>query len=132
MGARAVNGLVPYLAVNQQLPSLNPMGITETDDAGLSQLVHKHPKAFVMFTASHCATCEQLRPVFELFATNRAYAGIAFLRLNADQNPVATQLMDKQAAPYFVTYDQGRLVHCDALYTEQQLRAMLHALHQAA
>jgi len=108
------------------------VGITETDDAGLRQLVHEYPKAFVMFTAAYCAICEQLRPIFELFATNRAYAGIAFLRLNADQNPVAKQLMDKQAAPFFVIYDQGRLVHCDTLYTEQQLRAMLHALHQHA
>ncbi len=108
------------------------MGITETDDTGLRQLVHEHPKAFAMFTAAQCAIGEQLRPIFELFATNQAYAGIAFLRLNADQNPVAKQVMAQQSAPFFVTYNQGRLLHCDALYTEQQVRAMLHALHQHA
>ena len=108
------------------------MGITETDDAGLRQLVHEHPKAFVMFTAAQCATCEHLEPIFELFATNKAYAGIAFLRLHADQNPVAKQIMDHQTAPYFVTYDQGCVVHGDTLYTEQQVRALLHALHQHA
>ena len=108
------------------------MGITETDDTGLRQLVHEHPKAFVMFTDAQCAICEHLRPIFELFATNQAYAGIAFLRLNADQNPIAKQIMDQQIAPFFVTYDQGRLVQCNTLYTEQQVRAMLHALHQYA
>lgn len=105
------------------------MGILETDDTGLRQLVHAHPKAMAMFTADNCATCEQLRPLFALFATNRAYAGIAFLYLNADQNPVAQQLMQQQAAPFFVSYCQGRLIHCDTLYTEQQLRAQLNALH---
>ncbi|MBC6992135.1 thioredoxin family protein [Hymenobacter sp. BT491] len=85
----------------------------------------------VMFTADHCATSEQLRPVFELFATYKAYAGIAFLRLDADQTPVAKQAL-QQNAPFFVSYDQGRLVHCDTLHTEQQLRALLHTLRQPA
>ncbi len=104
------------------------MEIIETNDAGLRQLVHDYSKVLVKFTATNCAICEHLRPIFELFATNRAYADIAFLRLSADQNPVAKQLMDQQAAPFFVSYCQGRLVHCDTLYTEQQLRAQLHAL----
>ena len=108
------------------------MGILETDDAGLRQLVHEHPKAIAMFTANHCATCAQLRPIFALFATNKAYAGITFLHLNADQNPVAKQSLQQQNAPFFVSYDQGRLLHCDTLHTEQQVRAMLHALHQHA
>lgn len=43
------------------------MGSIETDDAGLRQLVHEHPKAVAMFTAAHCATCEHLRPLFEVF-----------------------------------------------------------------
>lgn len=109
------------------------MGILETDDAGLRQLVDKHPKALVMFTADHCATCEQLRPIFELFATNKAYAGITFLRLNIDLNPVTKQSMQQQQhTPFFASYDQGFQVRCDTLHTEQQLRAMLHALHHHA
>lgn len=108
------------------------MGILETDDAGLRQLVHEHPKAIAMFTAAPCATCAQLRSIFALFATNKAYAGIAFLHLNADQNPAAKQSLQQQHAPFFVSYEQGRMLHCDTLHTEQQVRAMLHALHQHA
>lgn len=108
------------------------MGILETDDAGLRQLVHAHPKAIAMFTADHCATCAQLRAIFALFATNKAYAGIAFLHLTADQHPVAQQSVPQQNAPFFVSYDHGRMLHGDTLHTEQQVRAMLHALHQHA
>lgn len=106
------------------------MGITETDDAGLRHLVHEYPKAFVIFTAASCASCEQLGAIVELFATNRAYTNSVFLRLNADQNPVAKQSMAQQAAPFFVTYDQGHVGHCATLSTEQQVRALLHALHR--
>lgn len=107
------------------------MGILITDDVGLRQFIYEHSKVLAMFTANHCATCAQLRPIFELFATNKAYAGIAFLCLEAAQNPVAKQAQQQQQhAPFFVSYNQGRLVHCDTLHTEHQLRAMLHALHQ--
>lgn len=118
------------LVVSPRIAPLDFMGILETDDAGLRQLVHEHPKAIAMFMAAHCATCTQLRPIFELFATNKAYTGIAFLCLEANQSPVAKQALQQQHAPFFVAYDHGRLVHCDTLHTEQQLRAMLHALHQ--
>jgi thioredoxin 1 len=120
------------IAVHPCTSSLDFMGTLETDDAGLRQLVHEHPKAIAMFTADHCATCEHLRPIFELFATNKAYADILFLRLDANQSPVAKRSMQQQHAPLFVTYDQGRLLHCDTLHTEQQLRALLHGLHQHA
>ena len=108
------------------------MGITETDDADLSQLRHEHPKASVMVTAAKCAICKQLRTDFLLSTTNRSCADIAFLRLHADQNPVAKQVMPQQAALFFVTYDQGRVVHGDTLHTEQQIRALRHALHRHA
>lgn len=79
--------------VHPCIPSLTSMGMLETDDEGLRQLVHDHPKAIALFTAANCATCEQPQPIFELFAPDKAYAGITFRRLNADQNPVAKSSM---------------------------------------
>jgi len=104
------------------------MGITETTDAELRRLVRSHRKALAMFTAVPCATCELLQPIFEAFASNQAYADIVFLRVNADENPEAKHFMNRQAAPFFVTYCHGRVVHGEALSTEQQLRAMANAL----
>ena len=104
------------------------MGITETTDAALNQLVQAHPKALVMLTTVPCATCDLLRPLFEAFATNQAYAGIAFLRLRAGENPAARPWLNQLHAPYFVAYCQGRVLHGEALSTEQQVRALLNAL----
>jgi len=71
----------------------------------------------------------RLRPVFELFATNRAYAGITFVWLPAaDAAPAGPAL----AAPFFYTFAQGQLVYGDTLTTEQQVRGVLHALHAHA
>lgn len=104
------------------------MGITETTDAELRQLVQAHPKVLAMLTTAPCATCDLLRPVFEAFATNQAYAGIAFLRLPVGENPEARHRLKQLHAPYFVAYCQGRVLHGEALSTEQQVRALLKAL----
>jgi thioredoxin 1 len=104
------------------------MAIQQPDEASLRHLLPELPKAVVMFTASNCATCEQLQPLFELFATNQAYAGITFLQLNADRYPEARALMHHQKAPFFGSYCHGHVVYGDTLHTEHQVRALLNAL----
>ena len=125
---------LPFLACFGRLtapggpPASFPMGLTTVTDDRLRHLVHAHPRTLAMFTASGCAHCDHLRPVVEILATNAAYANIAFVELEADQNPVAKHLLAQNGGPFFITYCHGRLVHCDTLYTESQVRALLHAL----
>ena len=104
------------------------MGLTEITDERLRHLVHAQPKTVAMFTASGCARCERLRPVVETLAAEAAYAGIAFVRLDAGQNRVAEHLVARHGSPFFITYCRGRLVHCDTLHTESQVQGLLHAL----
>lgn len=115
-------------AAPESTPTSFLMGLTDTTDDHLRHLVHAHPKTVAMFTASGCPHCEHLRPVVETLATNAAYESIAFVRLDAGQNPVAQHLLAQNGGPFFVTYCRGRLLHCETLYTESQVRALLHAL----
>ena len=104
------------------------MKIKDTNDAGLRTLIHDFPKVMAKFTSANCATCELLAPPFGKFSLDPAYGAVVFLRLNSDQNPVAKKMMDERVAPFFVTYFQGRMVECDALTTEEAVRAMLDRL----
>ena len=102
------------------------MGLLHTTFANLPHLVHAHAKVMVMVAPEASAAGARLRPVFELFATNRAYAGITFVWLPAaDAAPAGSAL----AVPFFYTFAQGQLVYGDTLTTEQQVRGVLHALH---
>ncbi len=105
------------------------MGIIDTTDRELARLIHANAKVMAMFTTDQSAACEQLRPVFELFATNQAYGNIAFLRLPSEASPAAHQPMGTLVAPFFVTYSRGCLVYSDTLSTEQQVRGVLNALY---
>lgn len=104
------------------------MKITDTNDEGLRTLIHDFPKVIAKFTSANCDICELLGPPFEKFSYNAAYQSVAFLRLDSDQNPVAKKMMDERVAPFFVTYYKGRMVECDTLKTEEQVRDMLNRL----
>ena len=69
-----------------------------------------------------------LAPSIEQFAAEPEFAGITFLRLDSAENPVARQLMNERAAPFFVSYCQGRILECDTRTTEAEVYAQLRRL----
>ena len=95
--------------------------VVDADDEQLRHLIHEHLKVFAKFTSPNCAVCEVLAPPFAKFVAAPENAGILFIRLNSDENPVAKQLMQQRVAPFFVSYCQGRLLECDALTEEAQV-----------
>lgn len=102
--------------------------VVDSDDEHLRRLIHEHLKVFAKFTSPNCAVCEALSPPFAKFVAVPENAGILFVRLDTDQNPVAKKLMDQKAAPFFVSYCQGRLLECDALTEEAEVVAQLERL----
>ena len=102
--------------------------VVDTDDDHLRRLTHEHLKVFAKFTSENCAICESLSPGFAKFVDSPDNVGILFVRLDTDQNPVAKKMMQEKAAPFFVSYCQGRLLECDALTEDAQVMAQLDRL----
>ena len=98
----------------------------------LRRLTHEPLKVFAKFTSDDCALCQALSPPFAKFANDPRNTGSLFVRPNADENPVAKQLMQEKVAPFFVSYCQGRLLECDALTEEAQVLAQLERLRAFA
>ncbi|ALD20738.1 thioredoxin family protein [Hymenobacter sp. DG25A] len=106
------------------------MRVLDTHDEDLRRLTHERHKVFAKFTAENCPTCEQLTKPFIQFSNDPTFADILFVRLNSEENPVAKQLMEERAAPFFVSYCQGQLLECDALFTEEEVKDMILRLSQ--
>lgn len=118
------------------MPATVIQQVVDTDDVLLRRFTYEYPKVFAKFTAEHCTICAALAPCFAHLVADPANAGILFVRLSADENPVAQHLMRERGAPFFVSYCQGRLLECDALTTEievvnqlARLRAFLPGPH---
>lgn len=88
----------------------------------------EQPKVFAKFTSAGCAICESLAGPFAKFAGEPGNEDILFVRLDSHENPVAQKMMQEKIAPFFVSYCQGRVLECDALTTEIELRAQLERL----
>lgn len=106
--------------------------VVDTDDEGLRRITHERMKVFAKFTAADCAVCKALGPGFAKFADDDEYQGILFVRLSSDENPVAKHLMNERAAPFFVSYCQGRILECDTLQTDDDVREQLNRLRAFA
>lgn len=104
------------------------MRVVDATDESLRHLTHEHLKVFAKFTSENCDICERLAPPFAKFADQQPFEHILFLRLNSDENPVAKKMMQEKIAPFFVSYCQGRILECDTLTTEQEVRDMLQRL----
>lgn len=104
------------------------MKVIDTNDEGLRTLIHDFPRVLAKFTSENCAICDLLAPPFEELSTDPRYAKTVFLRLDADENPVARKMMDQKVAPFFVSYCRGRLLDCDTLHTELEVKEMLRHL----
>jgi thiol-disulfide isomerase/thioredoxin len=102
--------------------------VVDTDDEHLRRLTHEHMKVFAKFTSAGCVICEALAPPFAKFVDEPGNESILFLRLNSDENPVAKKMMQQKIAPFFVSYCQGRMLECDNLTTEAEVRAQLDRL----
>lgn len=102
--------------------------IIDTNDEGLRRLTHERLKVFAQFTTDNCETCRLLGPAFARFADDEEYQGILFVRLDSDANPVAKHLMNVRAAPFFVSYCQGRILECDTRMTDEDVLAQLDRL----
>ena len=107
---------------------LHKSAVVDTDDEGLRHIIFDNSKVFAKFTAEDCAICKLLGPGFAKFSDEEEYRGILFVRLSSDQNPVAKTLMNQKAAPFFVSYCQGRILECDTLETDDDVRAQLNRL----
>lgn len=107
------------------------MKIIDTNDDGLRTLIHDYPRVLAKFTSANCSICELLAPPFERFSSDPRFTNTLFLRLDADENPVARKMMDAKIAPFFVSYCRGRLVECDTLRTEEEVQQMLGGLQSS-
>ena len=102
--------------------------VLNADDEHLRHLTHEHLKVFAKFTSVSCAICQRLAPPFEKFAHEPGNEQILFVRLDANENAVARKMMLEKIAPFFVSYCQGRVLECDNLTSETEVRAQLERL----
>lgn len=56
----------------------------------------------LQFWAEWCGPCQMLKPIVESVSSDSAYKDVSFQRINIDENPQLSNMMDVQSIPTII------------------------------
>lgn len=104
------------------------MEIQESTDQDVQQLLDKNPKVVIKYYADWCGSCKLFHPKYRRLSTDERFKDIAFLNINAEENPIARKLAGVDNLPFFAVFKNGELLEATATSKEEYLLGMLEKL----
>lgn len=105
------------------------MAIKETSDENLIFELLAHDRVILKYHTDKCGEiCEKLRVVYQQLSDDSRYQDILFLRINADNNPIALKHIQEKKQPIMNIYHKGNLVECRTVDTRDLIENLLGKL----
>lgn len=104
------------------------MAVVLTNDAEFQRLLQENEKVVVKYFADWCGSCKLFAPKFRRMSDNEAYQGVAFLDVNAEENPEARKLAGVTNLPYFAVFKNGELVAADFTAKEEGVAKLIEKI----
>jgi thioredoxin 1 len=104
--------------------------VIEAQDTNFQALLKENPKVIVKFYAVWCGNCRLFKPKYKRISEEAAYNGIAFLDINAQNNPETRHLAKLNNLPYFAAFHNGKLVQGLSTNKEDVFKTLLESLNQ--
>jgi len=86
------------------------MALTLATDQNFNQLLQDNSLVLVKYYADWCGNCKLIAPKVRRISEEEQYAGIAFVDINAEENPDARKTAGVDNLPYFAAFKNGELV----------------------
>ena len=83
--------------------------LIELNEDTLTDLVFKHEKVVVQFSASWCGNCRIMKPKFKKLASENE--NLTFVLVDAENSPESRKLANVSNLPTFATFVNGKLVN---------------------
>jgi len=101
------------------------MEIQIATDENFETLIQQNSKAVVKFYAGWCGSCRLFKPKFKRIAKEDENQDIAFLDVNAEENPNTRQAVGVNNLPFFAVYQDGKIIDAVSTNKEEVLRELL-------
>ena len=105
------------------------MPVKQTTDIDLLVETAENQCVILKYHTDECGEpCTSLIPIFEKLSDDPKYRDIVFLRINADNNPVAKHFILNKKAPIVTIYYNGRLLESRTANNRQEMVKLLEIL----
>ena len=105
------------------------MAVRETSDENLIIELLLNERVILKYQTDSCGKiCEDLKEIFIATSSDKDYKDITFLRINADNNPIARKHIEKRKQPIMNIYLKGMLLECRTVGTKEKMQELLDKL----
>ena len=104
------------------------MAVIQANDQEIKNILASQPKALVKFYADWCGTCKLIAPKFNKIAAEENYSDIAFVDINAEENPEIRKAVGVSNLPFFAAFKNGELLEADFSAKEEYIRELAEKL----
>jgi thiol-disulfide isomerase/thioredoxin len=104
------------------------MAVVNVTDSDFKQVLADHPNVIVKYYADWCGSCKLFAPKFKRLSNDENNAVVAFLEVDAENNPEARKLAGVDNLPFIATFKNGLLVKGEATSKEEFVVSMIDAL----
>lgn len=104
------------------------MSVIECVDKDFSDSLSTNDKVVVKYFANWCGSCKLFSPKYKRLSNDDRFSDVAFLDVNAEDNPLARKLGGVDNLPFFAVFKNGELVEGFATSKEDKLVEMLNSI----
>jgi thioredoxin-like negative regulator of GroEL len=86
------------------------MAIIEATDSNFQDILKDNQKVIVKYYADWCGNCRLFKPKFKRLSEDARFGDVAFVDVNAEENPEARKIAGVDNLPFFAVFKDGKLV----------------------
>lgn len=86
------------------------MALIQATDQNFNQLLQDNNLVLVKYYADWCGNCKLIAPKIRRISDSDTHAQVAFLDINAEENPEARKTAGVDNLPFFAAFKNGQLV----------------------
>ena len=104
------------------------MALITATDSNFNELLSQYDKVVIKYYADWCGSCKLFAPKFRRLSEDSRFENVAFLDINAEQNPEARKVAGVNNLPFFAVFKNGELLKGEATSREENVVAMIESL----
>jgi thioredoxin 1 len=104
------------------------MCVFSTNDIDFIKSLKKNNLVIVNFFADWCMSCRIIDKVFIKLSEDKKYKNVVFLKMNAEKNPIARNIVAVDSLPFFSVFKKGVLIKSTSTSKEKIIKELIEFL----